>query len=65
MNTENLRKTIKAGNVFSGTLNLALDGHTGNTDGIAADVSGGVGFHKDRTLMFIYGAPTTRASTTR
>ncbi len=55
VNTENLRKTIKAGGV-SGTLNLALDGHTGNTDGIAADVSGGVGFEKDRTLMFIYGS---------
>jgi putative salt-induced outer membrane protein YdiY len=55
VNTENLRKTIKAGGI-SGTLNLSLDGHTGNTDGIAADVSGGVGFEKDRTLMFIYGS---------
>ena len=55
VNTETLRKNIKARGI-SGSLNVALDGHTGNTEGIQADVSGGVGLETNRSLMFVYGS---------
>jgi hypothetical protein len=55
VNTEPLRKRIKARG-FSALVEAALAGRTGNSEGIAADGTGGVGWATDPHLAFVFAS---------